>query len=119
MESTNDDADTNAFAVTAIMLLKEQNATLTKFHDELKATIKMGESRKEPPGEELQRKRILRFHHEFHDLGRVTDTLIRRSSQWQQHAKPLRPDVELELEIRLAMLEQLRNVIRRNIQENL
>lgn len=98
----------NEFAETACQLLVEYSARLEAQKQEvLKILDRFHDSRGSKMDSEYLRQRYHNERHHFFRSREVFEVLSRKASQWIEHGKSPRPNLELELEVRLADFEHM------------
>lgn len=107
--------DANAFAETACKLLAEYTARLIAQKQKARQILDefhTGRGSKIIDHGYLRR-RFDEEREEFFNSREVFEKLSRKASQWVEHGRPPKPNLELELEVRLADFEStLRSVER-------
>jgi hypothetical protein len=98
--------EANAFATTACKLLVEYTARLVAIKQEV---LKIQDQLNDLRGSKMELRYLRqRFNNEkdqfFRSKG-VYEVLTRKASQWIEHGKSPRPDLQMELEVRLADFE--------------
>jgi hypothetical protein len=96
----------NAFAETACKLLTEYTARLvTQKQEVVKILDQLHSSRTSEMDSTYLRQRYTNEWDEFWGSKVVFEGLCRKASQWIEHGKSPEPNLELELEVRLADFE--------------
>ena len=117
---TSDISETgNEFAETACKLLIEYTTRLvTQKQELLKILERFRGMRTSKIDSEFLRQRYADEMHEFLTSNGVFETLIRKASQWVEHGKPPKPNLQMELEVRLSdfenTLQSMHHFISRN-----
>ena len=118
IESVSDE-----FAETACKLIKEYSEEIERLRlDTIKVLDLYHDSSSKGLKSEKEREYLEnRFTNNF-DMFRsfipAYETLVRKSSQWIQHAKDARPGKQLELDVRLEQFEQKLDAIQRFFDQN-
>ena len=98
----------NAFAETACKLLIEFTARLvTQKQEVVKILEQFHGPRAGKVDSSYLRQRYSNEMHEFSESREAFEKLIRKTSQWVEHGKSPQPNLELELEVRLANFETM------------
>jgi uroporphyrinogen-III decarboxylase len=98
----------NAFAETACKLLIEYaDRLVVQKQEAVKILDQFHASRASKMDSGYLSQRYKNEMHEFIRSREVFETLIRKASQWVEHGRSPQPHLELELEVRLADLENM------------
>lgn len=105
----NEMSDTaNAFAETACKLLIEYTARLVRQKQEVLTILdRFHDSRGSKMDSHYLRQRYKNEQQQFFRSREVFEVLSRKASQWVEHGRSPKPNLELELEVRLADLENM------------
>ncbi len=121
--ATDIESVSDEFAETACKLIKEYSDEIERlrldtikvldlYHDSGAKSVKSDEERR------YLKNRFTNNLDMFRSFIPVYGTLVRKSSQWIQHAQEARPGKQLELDVRLEQFEQKLNAIQRFFDQN-
>lgn len=119
--ATDTELISDEFSDTACRLLKEYSAEIEKLRSD---TIQIldsyysGERKLEKDEREYLARRYQDNLEAFNSLHSTYQTLIRKTSQWLEHAKEASPGKQLELEVRLHEFERRVNNTNRFLMAN-